>query len=435
MYYRANALPKRKFHFGFWLGFACVLAFMLGWAIEGWGHSVNDTITGYEWQDYDCEHRMHYGYDIHHEHTTGGDDWHWHKHARNDNGDLLESYINEHEHDSDYNRNHADAWTSMGCSNEENADREDSGNNPNVPPAEMEVITPEKPITDPPPPRPPPIVDDEIEEPETPTPPLPPQETPAPAPQKAEQKRSITQRLRESGASEEVIEEMTEQPSEPQHVPRNPTCDTDFSVSGIICYNWQIEDRYQLIGFPVLPSFGIDDIGWLHYFFEWKLERHNLLFQVFVDGRWLSFTGGGRNEANPGVGDIPITPHLAVMVNFKRSEESIGVLGTPQQGQIINLEPGIHLIGLPEVPQNYQRASDLVAVDGIEWVRIGYASSIFIDSEDDTDDRDLVKGQAVRMSVTEPVTLDLRGTAPAAAPMAPRRGTLATSWGGLKRIP
>ena len=265
------------------------------------------------------------------------------------------------------------------------------------------------------------------------TPPLPPQETPSPSPspQKAKQKRSITQRIRESGASEEVIEEMTEQPSEPQHVPRDPTCDTDFSVAGIICWNWQIEDRYQLIGFPVLPMQGIDDIGWLHYFFEWKLERHNLIFQVFVDERWLTFDG--RNEANFEVRDIPITPHLAVMVNFKKSEVEIGVLGTPQQGQIINLEPGIHLIGLPEVPANFERASDLVAVDGVESVKLGYSPTKVVDRIDDPDDQDLQAGQAIRIRVTNAVTLDLRGTAPAAAPMAPRRGTLATSWGAIKR--
>ena len=228
---------------------------------------------------------------------------------------------------------------------------------------------------------------------------------------------------------------MTKQPSEPQHVPRDPTCDTDFSVAGIICWNWQIEDRYQLIGFPVLPMQGIDDIGWLHYFFEWKLERHNLLFQVFVDEHWLSFTGGGANEANPEVGDIPITPHLAIMVNFKSSEESIGLLGTPQLGEIINLEPGIHLIGLPEVPSSYQRATDFLSVDGVEWVKIGYSPSKHIDSQDDPDDQDLQAGQAIRIHVTNAVTLDLRGTAPAAAPMAPHAATLATSWGSLKRIP
>ena len=267
------------------------------------------------------------------------------------------------------------------------------------------------------------------------TPPLPPQETPAPAPspQKAEQKRSITQRVRESGASEEVIEEMTKQP---QHVPRDPTCDTDFSVAGIVCHNWQITDRYQLIGFPLMPLTGIDTVGWLHYFFEWKLQRKNILFQVFVDERWVSYTGGGRNEANPEVGDIPITPHLGILVNFNpKSEESIGLLGTPQQSEVIDLESGIHLIGLPEVPANFNRASDFLSVDGVEWIKIGYGSPQTIDSEDDPDDQDLEAGQAIQISVTEDVTLDLRGLIPetAAAPSVRRKGTLATSWGAMKR--
>ena len=187
-----------------------------------------------------------------------------------------------------------------------------------------------------------------------------------------------------------------------------------------------------MIGFPVLPSFGIDTLNWFHYYLENKLQRRKILFKVFINGRWLSYTGGGRNEANPELGDIPISPHLAIMVNFTRAEESVGFLGTPQHGENINLKPGIHLIGLPEVPTNYQRASDLLSVNEVEWVKIGYGPSKHINSQDDPDDQDLIKGQAIRVSVTEPVTLDLRGTAPAAAPMAPRRGTLATSWGAMK---
>ena len=225
-----------------------------------------------------------------------------------------------------------------------------------------------------------------------------------------------------------------EESSEPEFIPPSPTCDVDFSVSGIICWNWQIEDRYQLIGFPVLPLVW-DTVGWLHYSFERRLQRKNILFQVFIDERWLSYKGGGRDETNPEVGDIPITPHLAIMVNFKSSEESIGLLGTPQLGEIINLEPGIHLIGLPEVPSSYQRATDFLSVDGVEWVKIGYSPSKHIDSQDDPDDQDLQAGQAIRIHVTNAVTLDLRGTAPAAAPMAPHAATLATSWGSLKRIP
>ena len=142
-----------------------------------------------------------------------------------------------------------------------------------------------------------------------------------------------------------------------------------------------------------------------------------------------------ETRSNPEVRDIPITPHLAVMVNFKRSEESIGLLGTPQQGQIIDLEPGIHLIGLPEAPGNFNRASDFLSVDGVEWVKIGYSPNKHIDSQDDPDDQDLKAGQAIRISVTEDVTLDLRGSIPetAAAPSVRRKGTLATSWGAMKR--
>ena len=260
--------------------------------------------------------------------------------------------------------------------------------------------------------------------------------TPTLPPQKSGQKRSIAQRLRESGASEEMIEEITEEPSQPLYVYRDPTCDTDFSVAGIVCHNWQITDRYQLIGFPLMPLTGIDTVGWLHYFFEWKLQRKNILFQVFVDERWVSYTGGGRNEVNPEVGDIPITPHLGILVNFNpKSEESIGLLGTPQQSEVIDLESGIHLIGLPEVPANFNRASDFLSVDGVEWIKIGYGSPQTIDSEDDPDDQDLEAGQAIRISVTEDVTLDLRGLIPetAAAPSVRRKGTLATSWGAMKR--
>ena len=158
-----------------------------------------------------------------------------------------------------------------------------------------------------------------------------PQPTPQQTPQPQQQNRPITQRVRESGASEEVIEEVTEQPSEPQYTP-SPTCDTDFSVSGIICYNW-IRLRIGINSSVSLFYHLIDDtVGWLHYLFERRLQRKNILFEVFIDERWLSYKGGGANEANPEVGDIPITPHLGILVNFNpkseesnRSEESIGL--------------------------------------------------------------------------------------------------------------
>ena len=132
----------------FWLYvlFAMLIG-MFALVCLSWGHSVNDTIGGYSWQDYACEHKIHDGYDIHHEHGNGIE-WHWHKHARKDGGGLLQSYVSKHT--GDLNVVHsADAWTSSGCAAEEDDDREDlddSGNNPSVPPAEVEVVTPEYPV-------------------------------------------------------------------------------------------------------------------------------------------------------------------------------------------------------------------------------------------------------------------------------------------------
>ena len=231
-----------------------------------------------------------------------------------------------------------------------------------------------------------------------------------------------------SDVSEEVIEQIVQV----QYTAPNPTCDADFSIENIICYNWEITERYQLMGFPVLPFIWGETIRDLHTLFERRLRIKSFLSQAFVDGRWVSYHGFGKDEINPEIGDMLITPHLGLMVNLK---ESVGFVGYPQLGEVIDLEPGIHLIGLPEVPLSYPRASDLVGDDGVEWVRLGYERPTFIDSVDDADDQDLRAGQAIRVSVTAPVTLDLRGTIveTLAAPSVRRKDTLATSWGAMKR--
>ena len=230
---------------------------------------------------------------------------------------------------------------------------------------------------------------------------------------------------------DEVREQSPDEHLHPHPVPSTPTCDPDIFSESFICYNWDITEDYQLIGFPILPIWG-ETIRELHTLLQRRLRIKNFLSQVYVNERWVSYTGFGPDEKNPEVGDMLITPHLGLMVDL---EEPVGWYGYPQQGEIIDLEPGIHLIGLPEVPQNYQRASDLVSVDGVKWVRIGYERSVFIHSEDAPDDQELVKGQAIRIYVIKNVTLDLRGSIPetTAAPSIRRKGTLATSWGAMKR--
>ena len=257
-----------------------------------------------------------------------------------------------------------------------------------------------------------------------PEPPTPRSETEVP---RQSTTRTTTQR-RSSSTTVSV-----ESPGQAQgcQIPRpepKPMLDEGLPVSDMIDYEWKIIDNHEVIGFPIRPV-RAETVGDLHDLFQWYLCQETMLFQVFVDERWVSFSG--RDTDDTEVKDIPITPHLGIMANLTGSPRSTGYR---QEGEILDLQPGVHLIGLPELPANFQRASDFVAVDGIEWVKVGYSYKL-INSINDSDDQDLRAGQAVRVSVTEPVTLDLRGTIveTLAAPSVRRRGTLAMSWGAMKR--
>ena len=97
-----------------------------------------------------------------------------------------------------------------------------------------------------------------------------------------------------------------------------------------------------------------------------------------------------------------------------------------------------HFIGFPEKPTNFERFSDLLG-DGLDRVsrrvRVdGSLQTVYVRVAGDEGDAIIEAGQAVMVRIRNEVTLDLRGAgAIAAAPMAPRQGTLATSWGAMKR--
>ena len=425
MHYRDNTLPQRKTRD--LLGVIGISIALLACVITAWGHgSPGD--EGYDADyDYEADHDRYRGFDIHHTHSTTSyangnpkedkNNWHWHLNADDwhlnaddtshaidsgvfDSGESHGDILHDHSYVNQEGKSHSGLHLHK---NEDIPDSHHTFGGVNGEGHDGFVDKPHGQYVGP------------MDEPEP------------------FQERSP--RVEQSRGDEESQPAESPEPElspEPEYIPPSPTCDENFSVGDIICYNWQITERYQLIGFPILPSFGIDTLNWFHYYLENKLQRRKILFHVFIDGSWLSYRGGGRNEANPELGDILISPHLAIMVNFTRAEKSVGFLGTPQLGEVIDLEPGIHLIGLPETPSNFGRASDFLSVDGIEWVKIGYAPSKIINS---TDDKVLQAGQAIRISVTESVTLNLSGSDPeiSAAPMARRRGTLTTSWGTMKK--
>ena len=224
---------------------------------------------------------------------------------------------------------------------------------------------------------------------------------------------------------------------QPQHSngSRQFACDSLTFENWEICHDWDFTDRYRLIGFPVLPH-DVITVSDLHNLFTERLGKQ-VTFKNWNGRVWHDYRGS--EGVNPEIGEIEITPHFALYVELS---ETFGITGHQvhgkAQGEILELSPGIHFIGLPEIPSNYEWVSDLL-IDGIEWVRLYYTKKwwLTIDSPGESNDRQLRAGLGIRIKVTKDVTLDLRGSISetAAAPMAQRQGTLATSWGELKRIP
>ena len=222
---------------------------------------------------------------------------------------------------------------------------------------------------------------------------------------------------------------------QPQHSngSRQFACDSLTFENWEICHDWDFTDRYRLIGFPVLPH-DVITVSDLHNLFTERLGKQ-VTFKNWNGRVWHDYRGS--EGVNPEIGEIEITPHFALYVELS---ETFGITGHQvhgkAQGEILELSPGIHFIGLPEIPSNYEWVSDLL-IDGIEWVRLYYTKKwwLTIDSPGESNDRQLRAGLGIRIKVTKDVTLDLRGSISetAAAPMAQRQGTLATSWGAMKQ--
>ena len=223
-------------------------------------------------------------------------EWHWHKHARKDGGGLLQSYVSKHT--GDLNVVHsADAWTSSGCAAEEDDDREDlddSGNNPSVPPAEVEVVTPEYPVK--------PVVD--TVKPTAPTTPTRPNTTPTtPA--------SIVPRPTDdmTEVQEDIVEEIIEMPPE---VVEEVVVDVRFEYG-------QWYQGINFVSFPVLPR-GVETIADLFARYE-LFQPYELISEepfvytgdaimTVIDGEWVTYGG----EADNPVGDIIIAPYMGFVL-------------------------------------------------------------------------------------------------------------------------
>ena len=365
-----------------------------------WGHSVNDSLDNYSWKDYDCEHRMHDGYDIHHEHGNGIE-WHWHKHARKDGGGLLQSYVSKHT--GDLNVVHsADAWTSSGCAAEEDDDREDlddSGNNPSVPPAEVEVVTPDMPIPNP-------SVQPEVDT-VTSTP------TTRYSSSISTSTTSVQKSLEE--AQESIPEDVVvPEPVAPIVIPES------CAVERVERFFWKGYTLYT----PTVLSEGVETISdlWERNWFTGATEG---AFYVYLDESFVVYRGEGD------VGSILLTPSMGIIVEQVTNGTNAGLFGCPVVSPAqIELDAGLNLIGFPTAPDTIERPSDLLSDIIIDVIVSQKGILKLVARADDPGDEPLTDGQSLIIITTQAVTINLETPA---APRAPRQGTLATSWGAMKR--
>ena len=155
---------------------------------------------------------------------------------------------------------------------------------------------------------------------------------------------------------------------------------------------------------------------------------------VYVEGEWLEYTGEDGQEA----GNVRLVPYLGFIVD--RPYQTLwGAWGVRLMGDDeVELVEGINVLGLTQLPSRYERPSDFLAIDGIESVQVTKWSDLerlsvllTIESVGDEGDGELYLGQALILTTTSPVTLDMTEAIPS-APMAQRKGTLAILWGAMK---
>ena len=203
------------------------------------------------------------------------------------------------------------------------------------------------------------------------------------------------------------------------------TCD---SGSGSNSHFWDFESGdSQFIGLPVLPI-GVKSISDLWEVFVCELEHRGIVFGLVIDGNWTYY----RGEDNK-IGETTIDAHTGINVNLN---SWMSINGEAVIGEEIELEKGVHFIGLPEIPLIYKRPSDLLS-NKVAWVKVRTDKKnnspyryIYADGDDGDD---LFKiGQGFVIRVVENITLDLRGEV-LAAPSIVRKGKLATTWGEIKK--
>ena len=194
------------------------------------------------------------------------------------------------------------------------------------------------------------------------------------------------------------------------------------TVIELAYWEYQFYKGWNLMSFSVVPE-GVETLADLYY--QWTFfAAHNAHIVVLIDNCWILYAGEGET------GDIPLSPHMGLAIRLDWSTW-LGVRGVRQENSSqIELYAGLNFIGFPQVSESYQRPSDFLSETIIAVLLTQKGKLYLVGRAGDSGDDLLTDGQAVGLMVTQPTTIYLETPQ---APMAQRVGTLATSWGGLKR--
>ena len=321
-------------------------------------------------------------------------DWHEHKGARQSDGSTVYTEISHHgiaQHDSGH-----DGYV-------DNPEPSDFDFEPGILP-EMEVVTPEYPVQ--------PDVD--TVRPTAPT--------------------KIMETLDEV---KDRLPDPDEQPAPPDDISMidNPVeAIVEAAPIELVRHEWTWLKGYNLVSFPVMKE-GIETVSDLYQAFYTIFNPPQDIIYVAIDGCWYGYNGQEGQIA----GDVQITPYLGVLMLMDWSA-TIAMSGVEQIGDgEVELKLGLNVVGLSELPSRYRVPSDFLEVDGIEmvmttaWDDEEYMNNLrLVGRAGDPGDTPLYLGQAVILITSVLLTLDMSEPV-AAAPSVRRKGTLATSWGAMKR--
>ena len=180
---------------------------------------------------------------------------------------------------------------------------------------------------------------------------------------------------------------------------------------------------------------GVETIGGFRSYLHKRIKKW-VKIGLLIDGQWQWY------PTNDELKYTLITPHLGVYVSYRDSD--LEVCGEPLAGESLELtvpegdRGAIFLVGIPEVPANYEMRSDLLA-NNLTWLKrkvwigdLKNTENEYVSRQRRVDDTEIKPGQAFMIRVTGDVNLNLGGNVPA-APSAQRQPTLATTWGAMKQ--